>query len=281
MNKKLVFISYLVFSVYMFSCSDGFKETPDGLKYRFIIHNADSVVPGLNDILVLNMKYTTMNDSVLSESQSIRLQLKEPSHKGGSVEEALSLMHKGDSAVFLVDAEGFFLFTRKLPLPGFMKPGDKLRFYFRLKDIIAYEDFQFQRKSIESQNQREENALLEDFLKRTNITVEPTASGMYIVEKKKGNGKKPTPGKKVMVHYLGYFVDGQLFDNSYQRNQPFIFTFGTGEVIPGWDEGISKLTEGSKAMFVIPSHLGYGDKQRGKIPPYSTLVFEIELLKVE
>jgi FKBP-type peptidyl-prolyl cis-trans isomerase len=97
----------------------------------------------------------------------------------------------------------------------------------------------------------------------------------------KGTGIKATAGRKVTIHYTGKFIDGQIFDSSYERNKPFTFTLGALEVIPGLEEGVSLMQVGGKARLIIPSFLAYGEKQIGPIPPFSTLIFEIELLSVE
>jgi peptidylprolyl isomerase len=105
-----------------------------------------------------------------------------------------------------------------------------------------------------------------------------TASGLKYIIIENGKGKKPVSGNKVTVHYSGYFTDGKKFDSSVERNLPFSFVLGKGGVIKGWDEGITLLNIGTKARFIIPPDLGYGDKQVGPIPPGSTLVFDIELI---
>ena len=83
------------------------------------------------------------------------------------------------------------------------------------------------------------------------------------------------------VHYEGSLLNGQVFDSSYKRNSPIDFQLGIGQVIPGWDEGISLLQVGDKARFVIPSDLAYGSAGAGGvIPPNATLIFDVELMKV-
>lgn len=96
-----------------------------------------------------------------------------------------------------------------------------------------------------------------------------------------GNGTEATTGKKVTVNYTGTLTNGKKFDSSYDRNQPFSFTLGGGEVIKGWDEGVVGMKVGGKRKLVIPPELGYGSQAAGSIPPNSTLVFEIELLNVQ
>ncbi len=109
-----------------------------------------------------------------------------------------------------------------------------------------------------------------------------TASGLRYKIIQKGNGAKAEKGQTVSVHYEGALIDGTVFDSSYKRNQPIDFKLGVGQVIPGWDEGISLLKVGDKARFVIPSNLAYGSAGAGGvIPGDATLVFDVELMKVK
>ena len=89
-------------------------------------------------------------------------------------------------------------------------------------------------------------------------------------------------GDSLSMHYTGKLEDGTEFDSSVGRNQPFVFTLGVGQVIKGWDQGLLDMCEGEKRKLIIPSHLGYGDSGAPpKIPGGATLIFEVELLKIE
>jgi FKBP-type peptidyl-prolyl cis-trans isomerase len=111
---------------------------------------------------------------------------------------------------------------------------------------------------------------------------ESTESGLRYQIIQKGAGAKAEKGKTVSVHYKGQLTDGTVFDSSYKRNQPIDFPLGVGQVIAGWDEGISLLQIGDKARFVIPSDLGYGSSGAGGvIPPDATLIFDVELMDVK
>ncbi len=121
----------------------------------------------------------------------------------------------------------------------------------------------------------------ESYLLENNITVEPTASGLYYIETIEGTGDYPVTNKEVRVNYEGRFLNGKIFDSSYERNQPIDFTLGVGQVIKGWDEGIGRMKKGGKATLIIPSHLGYGPNDYSTIPGYSTLVFDVELVDIQ
>lgn len=109
--------------------------------------------------------------------------------------------------------------------------------------------------------------------------VKVTESGLQYEVIKMGKGKKPAATDRVKVHYHGTLIDGTVFDSSVERGEPA--SFGLNQVISGWTEGLQLMPVGSKFRFYIPSELGYGERQAGSIPPYSVLIFEVELLSIE
>ena len=106
-----------------------------------------------------------------------------------------------------------------------------------------------------------------------------TESGLQYEVLKMGKGKKPAATDRVKVHYHGTLTDGTVFDSSVERGEPIVF--GLNQVIAGWTEGVQLMPVGSKFRFYIPQELGYGERAAGSIPPYSTLIFEVELLDIE
>jgi peptidylprolyl isomerase len=108
-----------------------------------------------------------------------------------------------------------------------------------------------------------------------------TDSGLTYIITKKGDGARVKAGDEVMVNYTGLLTNGQKFDSSLDRREPFSFTVGAGMVIKGWDEGLQKLSVGDHAALIIPSTIGYGSRGAGGvIPPDATLIFIIEVLGV-
>ena len=108
-----------------------------------------------------------------------------------------------------------------------------------------------------------------------------TSSGLMYVDQTVGTGEVAVAGKSVTVHYTGWLTNGQKFDSSVDRGQPFTFPLGAGRVIKGWDEGVQGMKVGGKRKLTIPSNLGYGARGAGgAIPPNATLIFDVELLSV-
>ena len=141
--------------------------------------------------------------------------------------------------------------------------------------VKAFENFnKLKEERINEQKKRTEKLLndLSDGYSKTD-------SGLMYKFLDNKNSNKPLKGKKVKVHYKGMLLDGTVFDSSFKRNQPIEFTLGIGQVIKGWDEGISLLGVGDKASFIIPSDLAYGESGAGGvIPPNAPLLFEVELI---
>lgn len=108
-----------------------------------------------------------------------------------------------------------------------------------------------------------------------------TPSGLKYIDQVVGTGDVAVAGKTTTVHYTGWLTNGQKFDSSVDRGQPFSFPLGAGRVIKGWDEGVQGMKVGGKRKLTIPSELGYGSRGAGgAIPPNATLVFDVELLGV-
>ena len=153
--------------------------------------------------------------------------------------------------------------------------GDKAKAFDAAK---AFENFNKSKADRIKKEKENELKILKDLSKGFS----KTSSGLLYKFEKENNSHKPSNGNKVKVHYKGMLLDGTVFDSSFKRNQPIEFTLGVGQVIKGWDEGISLLGIGDKASFIIPSDLAYGAAGAGGvIPPNATLVFEVELISAE
>jgi FKBP-type peptidyl-prolyl cis-trans isomerase FklB len=148
-----------------------------------------------------------------------------------------------------------------------------------VQDFFANQEKQQRAKAAEKFKTNKENG--EKYLKENAMKegIHVLPSGLQYMVLREGNGKKPVATDKVKCHYEGMLVDGTLFDSSIQRGEPA--TFPLNGVIAGWTEGLQLMQEGAKYRFFIPFHLGYGEHGAGQsIPPYSALIFDVELIEV-
>jgi peptidylprolyl isomerase len=138
---------------------------------------------------------------------------------------------------------------------------------------------ELQQPSTNSQLIAQNNISSEASMDLSNATT--TDSGLKYIVVKEGDGASPQTGENVTVHYTGTLEDGSKFDSSRDRNRPFSFKLGVGQVIKGWDEGVADMKVGERRTLIIPPELGYGERGAGGvIPPNATLIFDVELLKV-
>lgn len=294
MKKIAQFLIFLCF-ILIAGClekqeSNDFATHASGLEYKIINQNTDEQKAKIGDILVLDVKwYYQPNDSLLFDSREIGRSfkdlLKKPSHKGGSWEDALAMMHKGDSMVFEIDAVEFYRKKRGIQPPDFIARDSKLRFHVKILDIQTYHDVEKEQDLIYNSSLDIEQKLLKEYLELTNTLIEPTSEGMYIVYDKEfmGTGQPAKDGDTISLHFIGSFVDGRPFANSYKVQKPFEFMLGTPGVIEGYNLGIRGLRKEQRVRLVIPSNLAFG-KQGDKvfdIPAFATLIFEIEILEIK
>ncbi len=294
-NFKILIIAIAATTFAITSCSKhkGYKESDNGLFYKFYNQGEKGQKPQMGDVLTLNLMYKTDKDSVLENTkerpQPFMIILREPEFKG-DLYEGLAMMHKGDSASFIIKGDSFFLVTAKLQkLPEIITNETNLIFEVKLVDIkpkaIFEKEMQEARAKFEEEMLKRkdlEKTEIDNFLKANKITTKPTKNGLYYVEVEKGKGQKAENGKTVFVHYTGKFLDGKVFDSSVGQPQPFQFVIGQGQVIKGWEEGIALMSKGGKAKLIIPSILGYGEKgYADAILPFTPLHFEVELIDIK
>lgn len=306
MNIKKTIAIALASTAFIYACKNkaGFDKTESGLLYKFIVENKDAKKANYGDLITIDVAYKTETDSVLFNSMKagkpIKVQLREPVFKG-SLEEGFKMMGIGDSALFKVVADSFFVKFLGAPLPKEVKAGSFLTFNVKMKEIKAKAEFEKEQQALMQKQQqmmdslqKTEGAQLQKYLADNKITQKATASGLIFISKKAGKGAKAEKGKKVKVNYTGTLLDGTMFDTSVKEDaqkgnildpnrpyEPIEFELGVGQVIPGWDEAIALMKVGEKATIIIPSTIAYGPNGAGPIPPFSSLKFDVELIDVK
>lgn len=265
----------------------GYKMTPNGMYYRYLTQNEGETAK-LGDVIAIDLDYYLMNekgDSLLYSTSMIPEQaydlVREPSFPG-DLYEGFTMMHKGDSMSLIMSADSVFRRQFHAPVvPEFVTPDAMIRWEVKMKDIMTEEEFMARQAAKEEAAFAEAQQVLDAFIAENGIEATPTESGLIYVCTKPGKGSQPQAGQTVKVHYTGKLLDGTVFDSSVERDEPISIPIGVGRVIPGWDEGISMMKKGEKGILYIPAKLGYGATGSGPIPPFSNLIFEVELIDFE
>jgi FKBP-type peptidyl-prolyl cis-trans isomerase len=248
-----------------------------------------------DDFVKINLTVLSVDDkkifSTLDKNKPITFECGKPFDTKG-FDEAILTMKKGSKATVLVPSAMGFGERGKKDMNGadIITPFSPVVYEIEVLDVKtkaendkAVKEEAATAKKAADVAMANEPALIQQYVKDNKIAAKPNASGLYYIEKVKGKGAKATAGKKVKVHYTGKMLNGKVFDSSLTRKPvtPYEFTLGNGEVIPGWDEGIAMMNSGGKATLIIPSKLAYGEHGQGNdIPPFSPLVFDVELISV-
>ena len=299
---KRLGVSIIALAMTVVSCGNkttaqypGYHKLEEGLYIKYITQNEGARKVAVGDVLTMNMKYGTEDSTLLDtevNGQPIQLRA-DTGQYTGDILTAFMSMSMGDSAEIIVNADSFFMKTAGMPSsPDFIDSAAMLYFTVGLTGVQSLEEVQAEADAKNAEAEENEMVILNQYLADNNITTEPTTSGLIFISKKEGTGKQAVAGKKIKVNYEGMFLDGKYFDTSVEEAAkangiynpqrpygPFEFNLGQGQVIKGWDEGISMLKEGGKARLIIPSKIAYGAAPRPGAP-FSTLIFDVELIEV-
>ncbi len=282
----------------------GYEMTDNTLYAKFYTHDESGVKPKEGDLVRISLLVKNDKDSILTDSKDPKYNrpgytyYEFPLPKStfnGSFEQGLGLLAVGDSASFLISADSLY---KDKPLPPFLKKGSMITYEVKLQKITPKEEAEKEQKQkMEEQKvmmelrKNEEPKELAKYVEENKISAKPTASGLIYVETVKGKGAKLKEGDVVKVNYTGRLLNGTVFDTSDKETakaagtfderrpyEPIEISLGQKAVIKGWEEGLLLMNVGSKGKFIIPSEIGYGEQGGGPIPPYSTLVFDIEVV---
>ncbi len=294
-TTKLIYGIFFL-SVLFFSCKQvNEKHTASGMKYIVYKQNAGTKAK-IRDFVTIDMVYKTENDSILFDSgknkMPMRFQLTQPPF-AGSMQEGLMYMAEGDSATFFVSADSMIrnVFSKlagpQYVRPEFLKTGSFLKFDIKLVRLQSELDASEEIYHEMDKKIALEKSGIEKYVKDHGISQFPDSNGIYVIKKSEGKGAEIDMGQTVSINYSGQFLTGLDFDSNKKLGRPYSFVVGSGDVIKGWDFAFRKLRSGDKATLIIPSAFGYGEEGlRNKsdgtfiIPPYSPLLFEVEIVAV-
>jgi FKBP-type peptidyl-prolyl cis-trans isomerase FkpA len=288
MSIKSVVVCILSVSLF-FACTRFKKETymtsEDGLAYLFRERSGVSKKPQHGDRLLLRVAYYNSKDSLLFDSREIShtfIQLFDaPIDTVPSILHAYAMMNEGDSLSCKIDATYFFAAYKTHALPPGISQGDMLRFEIRLVRIYDQEDFQIEAERIVEELCEQEQLILQEYIQSQYPDQKPTASGMYYIEKRNGEGAQPGKNSDVLIHYSASFLDGQLIYSTAQSNKPLAFNTADEFVWPGLCEGVQYMKNGGLATMILPSELAAGKEGEKPIPPCKSIILRVQLLEVK
>ncbi len=284
MFKTVLLMAAIIAGVYGCSEHRGFKKSDDGLYYKFHVKGDDTTTLKSGMILNLVMRYS-INDSMLFNSadvpQEFMLPLNEPSYPG-DLYAGLAMMRPGDSATFITSADSFFLKTIRMPrVPDSAYIGKEIFFDVKLISAKTQEQMEAEYKQKMEEAKGNEQKMLTEYLKNSNITVAPLPSGLYFIETEKGTGRKPKEGDFVKVHFKVSTIDGNVLYSTQDNNEPVNWEVGKDFDNAGVTEALNLMVKGSKASLIVPSSLAFGEQGRGAmVPPYTTLLYDIEIFDI-
>lgn len=293
-KNSLVLLTALLFA--SVSYAQELQQSPSGLQYQIFTPNAGEKIKE-NDIITFNFIQKTEKDSVLFSSydagRPVKIQV-QPSRSIGDLMDIFPLLSANDSVMVKVPTDSIFK-EDESQRPDFFPKGSSLVFLIKIDKVQSLEEVMAEEKAEMAKLQEAEKAALNKYIADQKLKPETTASGLKYVITKASKKAKPASGDTVWVNYTGRTLDGKVFDSSIEEEaekagleqpgrtyEPISFVLGEGQVIKGWDEGLALLNEGSQAKLLIPSELAYGPRGAGEdIEPFSSLVFDVELVKVK
>ncbi len=280
-----------------------FQRTAKGTMYHIFEKGSGDKIK-VTDVITFQAVQKTEKDSILFSTyvtgNAVKIQV-QPSQNIGDLMDVFPLMSVKDSAIVKVPIDSIFK-GHEAQRPPFLVKGTNLVFLLKIDRVQSLNDAMAEKKAMEAtmnaaklKMKAEEPIAMEKYITDRKLLVKTTLSGLKYIVTSPSLKRKPLKGDTLMVNYIGHTLDGKVFDSSVESAakaaglqqpgrtyEPIKVVVGAGQVIKGWDEGLLLLNEGSKATFIIPSSLGYGAEGAGKdIKPYSTLVFDLELVKIK
>ncbi len=286
-HKWLLIILVTIFSASScryFSKYPGFKRAGHGIYFQLHTIGEDEIRAQQGDYVTVDLSYKTMNDSVFFKAHR-KFQLTGPAFEG-SIDECFGMLSQKESATFIISAVDFFGKTLQSELPSFLQSGSKMKVTIDMLDIQTETEYKKEKEAflhwIEDFGEYEK-VILRQYIEEEKLPVELMASGIYFINLVPGTGKEVEPGDTITINYEGRFLNGKFFDSTKKRNQPFQFVYGTEwQVVKGLEEAIGMMKEGEKSLVILPSDLAFGNEgsSTGMIPPFTSLIFEVEILSV-
>jgi FKBP-type peptidyl-prolyl cis-trans isomerase FkpA len=285
MKRTCMIIAFIfLVSCSYFSKYPGYKHTWGGIYYKLLSVGEETQKAAKGDYITIDISYKNLRDSVFFSGRR-KFQVTTPEFNG-SVDECFTMLAKGEKAEFIIDAEKFFKKTLQTKMPSFISSNSDMKVLINMIDIQSAKNYENEKKAflkwiVDFGDYEKE--ILSQFMQEQKLSIRPTLSGLFFIKVKDGNGRKVAKGDTILVDYEGRFLNGKFFDSTVKRHDSFQFVYGTEwQVIKGLDEAIGLMEEGEKALVILPSELAFGESgsSTGIIPPFTSLIFEVDLKKI-
>jgi len=281
------FLLIFLFALLAVSCSDnkfaGFERGENNVHYKVHQKSGDTAKPVLTDWVTVNMDYR-LSDTILFSSKNLekplRFSMIEPMFEG-DLYEGIKLMSVGDSMTFAVVADSFYFKTAFAKnLPDFVEPGSLLYYDVKLVDLASNAEFMKEMEQEKEALKENEQKTLGEYIQQNNIAEKPLKSGLYFIPVKKGNGPKPDTGDMCSVFLEVKEIGGELLFTNFEGD-PIDVEYGKNFDTKGFMQGLGMLNEGGRARMIVPSSIGVGEKGREVVEPFTTILYDVELLEIK
>lgn len=277
----LVIIVYSIFN----SKTKGYTEIEDNVFIKYIVKSelVDSLSSG--DYARVSIKYTDKDDSVFyANITDIQMQ---GSNSNSLISTVLKKVFVGDSVSLLIKASDFFEKYIQQPKPNSINNSEFIKIDFRIISSMSEQEYNNSMSTfygwVDSPRDYELSAI-NDYIKTNNYNFKEIESGIFYSVLEKGNGNKPSYGSSVLLEFEGKTLNGKVFDSTKERKQLFSYNYGGQmQIIKGLEESVKLMTENEKAIVIIPSWLAFGElgSATGIIPPYTSVIYEVEIKKID
>lgn len=279
---------YWLFPLLLITCFSseypGFKKIDKNMYLQLHKIGEDSAFIHPNDYVTCDLVYKTMNDSVFFEGRrkfQVSAEL-----LTNSFDKGLTELREKDSVTFILPSQLFFDSTLETSVPTYLSGKEKMKISLAVLEVQSQEKYEREKEAflhwIEDFDSYEQ-VILRQFIEQEELDVQPEESGLYYIVLREGQGEKVKKDDTLTVHYEGRFLNGKFFDSTKKRDEAFTFVYGQEwQVIEGMEKAIGMMREGEKALFILPSDLAWGKSgsSTGIIPPYTSLIFEVEVLEI-
>ena len=286
-NTFFKIIVYFIFILVVVSCDSEFpsyEKTNSGIFYKYYKIGEEREKAIFNNFVTVNIKYKTLNDSIFFSTKR-QFQILKPDYQGG-IDECFTMLSVGDSASFILQSDLFFERTLGQSKPSFLDTSKYFVVDIEMLNFISEKQFIMEKEEflawIEDFSIYEKKKL-ENYLLDCTNNYKMNSNGLYKHTIVKGDSLKVRKGDSLVLNYVGRFMNGKIFDSTIKRNRTFEYIYGTEwQVIKGVELAVSSMELGEKSIYILPSNLAFGQdgNSNGTIPPYTTIIYEIELLEI-